>query len=310
MLENLLLVARQVGVLFLLMAVGFLLTRAGKLTAQTLPQLSFLLLFVVTPCVILDAMQLEHGDDMLPSLALGSALLVGCYLLFLLALPLFFRRARPDTGAALRFGTLYSNQGFMGFPLIQSILGPGAMLYAMPSYLLFQVFSWTHGVWLMGGRKEVSLKKLILSPPILAAIAGIGLFLTHTVLPPMAGSAVGFLADLNTPLAMVVIGGQMAGADLPATFRNRALYGSAALKLIAVPAVTALLLLPFDLPPLLYCASVILMATPTAGVTAMFSEQYHRDGKTAAQAVTLSTLLSILTLPVFAVLAQTLSGLS
>ena len=100
----------------------------------------------------------------------------------------------------------------------------------------------------------------------------------------------------------------MAGADLGATFRNPRLYLAALLKLIGLPLVTALVLLPLGLEPVMYTTLVILAATPTAGYTSIFAQQYRRDAGTAAQLVTLTTLCCILTLPCFAVLAGMWSG--
>ena len=108
---------------------------------------------------------------------------------------------------------------------------------------------------------------------------------------------------------MVVIGAQMAAADLPATFRNTRLYTSAVLRLVVAPILTILLLLPFKLEAVSFVSVVILAGVPTAGVTAMFAEQFDRDKDGAAQVVTLSTLLSILTLPVVAVAAECIAGL-
>ena len=120
----------------------------------------------------------------------------------------------------------------------------------------------------------------------------------------MVGNAVGFLADLNTPLAMVVIGGQMAGADLAATFRAGRLYGAAALKLVVMPLVTIVALFPLGLDPMMYLTLVILAGCPTAGTTSMFCQMFGQDTASAAQLVTLSTLLSMVTLPMVALLAQ------
>ena len=132
-------------------------------------------------------------------------------------------------------------------------------------------------------------------------------FLSGMRLPSMVDSAVNFLGDLNTPLAMVVIGGQMASTDLGRTFRRPDLYASSILKLIVIPLITALLLLPFRLPALVYCSMVILAGTPTAGTSGILAQQYNRDVGSAAQLVTLSTLLSVITLPVAAVAANLLS---
>lgn len=304
MLNDLLLVAGQVSTLFLLMAAGFLLVKLGKLNKEGLDQTSTLLLYVVTPCVILDAFR---GEDLGGGMALAATLgvLAAYYILAVPLSALFFRAQAPDDRAVLRFGVTYGNVGFMGLPLLQGVLGEGAMLYGAISVALMNTFYWTHGVVVMGGR--VSLKKVLLNPGVTPLLAALALNLAGLEFPAPVSSAVGFMAALNTPLAMVVIGGQMASADLASTFAQPKLYGAAAVKLLLFPALTALVLLPFRPEPMLYCAAVIVAATPTAGVTSILAQRFGRSPASAAQLVTLSTLLSILTLPLFSVLAQTLA---
>ena len=203
---------------------------------------------------------------------------------------------------------IYGNTGFMGLPLIQAVLGTEALVFATTPYILFNVLSWSHGVAVIGGRANISAKKLLLNPGILGSAAGLALFFLNLRLPPLAGDAVHYLGSLNTPLAMVVIGAQMAGTDLAATFRSAKLYAASAMRLVVFPLTALLLLLPLHLDPLMYATYVILAATPTAGVTAIFAQQYQRDTAAAAQLITLSTLLCVATLPAFAALAQALRG--
>ena len=290
--ENLFLVASQVGTLFLMMAVGFVLARLGKLTRDNLPRMTFLLLYVVIPCLIVNTLQTGCSPDA-----------VYC----LLILP-FFRRQPPDTRAPLQFGVVYGNVGFMGIPLIRAVLGTPGMLYVTVIFIVFNAYNWSHGILLMGGRRRFSLKRAVLNPGILATAVGLPLFLLGIRLPPVVGSAVSFLGDMNTPLAMIVIGAQMAFADLRATFRDRRLYLAAFLKLAAMPALTLLVLYPLGLDPVLYSALIILAATPTGGTASMFAQQFERDAVAGAQVVTLTTLFSILTLPAFALLAKLAGG--
>lgn len=306
--NNLLVVAGQVVTLFLLMGVGFVLSKLGRLSADTLGQLSFLLLYVVIPCVIIDSLQVEPDEALMRNMLLMFLLTAGYYVVFCSPLPLLFRSSPEDTRAVLRFGTVYANNGFMGIPLLQAVLGPSTAIFAVVATVTFNLAQWTHGVILMSGRKRLSLRQALLNPGTVGLTVGLVLFLSGLRLPSMVGSAVGFLADLNTPLAMVVIGAQMAGADLGATFRNPRLYLAALLKLIGLPLVTALVLLLLGLEPVMYTTLVILAATPTAGYTSIFAQQYRRDAGTAAQLVTLTTLCCILTLPCFAVLAGMWSG--
>lgn len=308
MLESLLVVAGQVATLFLMMAVGFVLVKREHLTRDGLGQMSHLLLYVVSPCIIIRAMETENDPQLLRDLGVGVLTTVAFYVVLGVLAPLFFRKKEENTRIPLQFSLVYANVGFMGLPLIQAVLGEEALIFCAMYLVVFTIAQWTHGVALMGGKGAASIKKAVLNPGVLGLVVGLPLFLTGFRLPPMADNAVSFLADLNTPLAMVVIGGQMAFSDFSQTFRRRELYAASALRLIAAPLLTALALLPFHLDPLLYSTSVILAGAPAAGVTSIFSQKFGRDTAAAAQAVTLSTLLSILTLPIFAVLAALLSG--
>ena len=148
----------------------------------------------------------------------------------------------------------------------------------------------------------------MLNPGVLGVAAGLVCFLTGLRFPVPVEEALFFLGDLNTPLAMVVIGAQLAAADLAAAFRRPRNYLAALLRLVLLPALTAALLFPLNLSAGLFCALVLLSATPGAGTTSLFAQQFGRDTRPAAESIALTTLLSILTLPLFAVLARSLSG--
>ena len=308
LLGDLITVTGQVATLFLMMAVGFYMAKRGILSEETQGQLSVLLLYVASPCVMLECLWLEHTPAMAREVCLGMVVAGVCYLVYLLVPLPFFRRQRADIRDSLRFGVAFGNIGFMGLPLVQSVLGQEAVVYGALTMGIFNATSWTFGVAIMGGRQAASPRKAVLNPGVLSLAGGLLLFFTGLRLPAPAANAVCFLADLNTPLAMVVIGAQLASADLPAAFRSPLLYGGAVLKLLVLPLLTILLLLPLPVSPGLFCALVLLGGTPTAGITAIFAQRYGRDYVPAAQLVTLTTLLSILTLPVMAVLARTLSG--
>lgn len=308
MLEYLLMVSSQVGTMFLMMAAGFALAKRGLLTQAAIPQMTNLLLTVVLPCMLVDSMQIERTPALLGSMGYTSLLVAGLYVLYcLLSIPLF-RRQNSATGKALRFGTLYGNVGFMGLPLIQLVLGEQAMVYGVINLMVFNAFNWSQGVVLMGGRRQVSLKQAVLNPGILGTVVALVLFLCGITLPSMVGSAVSFLGSMNTPLAMVIIGAQMASADWRSVFRSPAILLACGLKLVAMPLLTALILYPLHPEPDLYCTLVLLAGVPTASITAMFAQRYGQDVSTSAQLVTVSTLLSILTLPCCGVLAALLSG--
>ena len=308
MTDYLLMVSSQVGTMFLMMAAGFGLVKAGKLTPEAVPQMTNLLLTVVLPCMLVDSLQIERTRALLDVMGYAFLLLAVLYVLYCLLTAPLFRRQPPATGKALRFGVLYGNVGFMGLPLIQMVLGEQAMVYGVINLIVFNLFNWSQGVVLMGGRKQISLKQAVLNPGILGIIAAMRLFVCGITLPSMVGNAVNFLGSMNTPLAMVIIGAQMAQADWQAIFRNRSILLACLLKLVAMPLLTALVLYPLHPEPDLYCTLVLLAGVPTASITAMFAQRYGQDVASSAQLVTVSTLLSILTLPCCGVLAALLSG--
>ncbi len=309
MLVNLIVVAGQVLTLFLMMAVGFVLQKIEKFSTETQTQLTFLLLYVIAPCMIIDSMQIERSAEALRSMGLAA---VACLIFFVVGIivtSLIFRKKEPDTGDVLRFGSFYPNIGFMGFPLIRAVLGEDAMVFAAVFLILFQLFHWTHGVIVMGGRGKTSIKNAVLNPGIFGFVVGMLFFLLGIRLPWPVANAVTFISSMNTPIAMLIIGAIMADADILKLLKIPALYLSSAVKLVVLPALVAFLIYPLNLQPLVYCSVVILSATPSAGITSMFAVRFGRDTLTGARVVTLSTLLSIITLPIIAAAVQSFTGL-
>ena len=309
MLEYFWTVLGQVITLFLLIAVGYVLGKLGKINAQGTGQMTSLLLYVVTPCVVWDTLQMHLAPERIAEAVPCAVLSLATYLGYsLIAAPLF-RKSPPDVRAPLRFGIVYSNVGFMGLPLVEAVLGEEARFYVVVSMVVFNVYCWIHGVMVMGGSKALSLRKALINPGSVALVLGLPLMLGALELPGSVSAAVGFLADLNTPLAMVVIGTQMSAVNLAESFRQGRVYAASALRLVALPILTALVLMPFDLSPMLYCTMVILSGAPSAGNTSMFSQRFGQNTTLAAQLVSLCTILSVITLPVVAVMAQALSGI-
>lgn len=307
MLSDFLIVVGQVLTLFLMMGIGFLFAKLNWFSIATSNQCTKLILYVVGPCIIITKLQIEANTQVVHTMLMAALGMALTYIVMIPLSQLLFRKEPADTRVVRRFGIVYANNSFMGLPLLAGVLGEDALLFGVISMLVFFLFQWTHGVLIMGGK--LNLRSAVLNPGIIAILIGVFFFAVGFRLPSPVYNAMEFMGDLNTPLAMVIIGAQMARADILGVLKKPKLYLAAALKLLFVPGITCLLLLPLHLEPLSYCACVVLAACPTAGVTAMFAQMFQRDEETAAQMVTLSTLLSIITLPVFAVLARQISGL-
>ncbi len=310
MLNDIQVVGGSVLTLFLMMGVGFFCGKKGMLSKDTLSQLSTILLYIVCPAIMIDAFLAEECNWVtVRQLLIAGGVLVGTYVLNMLLVQLCFRRSRAEDRGVLRFASIYGNTGFMGIPLIQAVLGAPGMLATVTGLVVFNISIWTHGGFLMGGRAQVSPKKAVLNPGVIGFAIALVLFLLRVELPSPIGSAVGFIGDLNTPLAMLVIGGQMAAVNLKEVFGDWRLFVVSGLKLLAMPAITMLVLLPFGLDSTTYVAVSILAGCPVAGATSLFCQIVRRDTSLAARAVTLSTILCIITLPLVALCAKLLGGM-
>ncbi|MDR0935510.1 MAG: AEC family transporter [Oscillospiraceae bacterium] len=310
MLNNFMTVAGQVITLFILMGVGFALRKLKRLPDEVLKTLSFLVLNIVAPCIIVNSMQIERTAERLGEMGVTALVsLVYFAMAFVITIPMF-RKYPHNTRIVMRFGTLHSNLGFMGFPLIAAALGQDALRHAAIVLVVFSIILWTSGITIMGSdgggdsKKTFSWKLALVNPGTVGFAIGIVLFGLNIKLPWPIGNAVAHVADVNTPLAMIVIGAQMADAEIFSLFRDKSLYTVSLMRLIVLPALLALVLLPFNLPPLIFATCVILFGTPVAGITSMMSQRFNRDTPTAARLVTMTTLLSVITLPVLATLVK------
>lgn len=305
MLPNILLVASQVLMLFLMIAVGWFCAARKILTKDGADQLSRISLNIITPCVIIDAIQRDRDPQVLAEMGISIAVGAGTILLGTALTALLFRRKPAEERRVLRFAMSYPNSGYMGIPLVQAVLGDGAVLYAASFVIAFNVVLWTFGVRLMGGRKEVSLRSALVNPGTVSFAIGLVLFALNWTLPGPLGGAVTLFAGMNTPIAMLAIGVFIAFTDLRQCFRRAELYGACAVRMIVIPAAVLLVLRVLPLPnPSMTTALIICASAPTAAATSMFASRYRLDTGLASQLVTLCTLLSIATMPVFAALAQ------
>lgn len=306
MVSNLLLVAGNVLTLFLMMGVGFVFAYRGQFSEKTRSQMTGVLMNVVAPCLIITSMPDKRDAETLKIFWMTALLLLILYVVMILAASLFFRKEKADTRSVLQYGMIYGNVGFMGLPLLDAVLGHEALIFGVISIVMFNIVSWTHGVVLMGGK--ISVKSALLNPGIMGFVIAFTLYIAGISLPAPVYNAVNYMGSLNTPLAMVVIGAQMAAAKPSEIFKDLRLYFVSAVRLIATPILTLLLirLLPFTLSPVMALALIIEGGCPVGGTTSMFAQLFHRDTGIAAESVAQSTLLSILTLPVIVAAAEVL----
>ena len=294
--DSLLVLLRQVLTMFLLSAVGFLLVRFGKISLEGGKTIGNLLIYLSLPCVIINSFTVERTPERLAGLgisALASAVLLGVSILLS---GLVFRR-----DAVSCFASAFSNPGFFGIPLISAVLGEEAVFYVAPFIALVNMLQWTYGVSRLTGqspRQGLSPKRIFTAPFMVGILVGLVLFFTGFRLPPVVSTAVKAVAGLNTPLAMFSIGIYLSQCHFRELFTTGALYKVSLLRLLVIPALSLALLtlLPAAYAPL-KMALLIAAACPVGSNVAVYAQLYDKNYPYAVETVVISTLLSIVTLP-------------
>lgn len=310
MIEGFLLTAQQVGILFALVAVGYACRRKGLFSDAFVKGAVNLLLLVVTPCLIVHVFQRPFSKELLANLGMALAAAFFAHAVGLAFAEACFRRTDAMRRGVLKFGTVFSNGGFMAIPLEYALLGPEGAFYGAVYVVVFNLLCWTYGLRVMCGHLgDLDRRILFVNPGTIGIGVGLPLFLTSTTLPPIIGDPVRYLSELNTPLAMIVIGYYLADARFAAYFRCAPALLASALRLLAIPLIVlgALASLRgFGLNPVMAIALTASASAPVAAMDSMFAAKYGKDVDVSVGLVSVTTLLSVLTMPLIVGAAMTI----
>ena len=297
-------VVGKVAVILILILVGCFITKRGILTERGASEITTVLIKLVTPCVIINSFVGNEGE-LDAGLLIMAMVLPAVWQLMGLGLSLMVFRKEPlERQKVLRFSVIFSNVGFMGIPLVQGIVGDKGVIYASFGVVVFNLLCWTYGYSMMSGGARLDLKTVLLNPGVVGLVIGLPIYFLKLQLPGIIAEPLGYIADLNTPLAMLVVGSYIARADLRSFMSDLSVYKVSLLRLIAVPAAMLGVLMLLRPEKDLFLATIVQAATPVAANAVLFAVQYKRDSELASKLVAVSTVLSILTIPVLTILAQ------
>lgn len=293
-------VTYQVVIMFLLAGIGALMFRSGKISLEGSKSIGSILVNLSLPAVIINGFLVERTPERITGLLLSALLAAVTLALAILAAWVCFRK---DPMA--QFAAAFSNPGFFGIPIILSCLDNGAIFYIAAYVAFLNLLQWSYGVSLLTGATEnITPKRLLTAPFVIAIEIGAFFFLTGFPVPGILAKAVTHLANLNTPLAMFATGVYLAQTDPKKMVHKAVLYKISVVKLLVVPllAMVILALLPkayFDLKLTLLIAA----ACPTGTNIAVYAQLHDRDFGYAVETVAVTTILSLLTLPLVTQLA-------
>ena len=302
------LTVHQLLIMAIYMLIGYILRRLNILTRAGSKDIAGMLVKLIIPAILINSFCEAYSPARLVQLlqcTVIAALLLGLSIL----ISHLIYRGRPLED----FGASFSNAGFMGIPLVRAVFGAEAVFYIVPFVALLNVLQWTYGCDLLRGVKEKKtaaglLRQLLWNPPMVGIGVGILIFLSGRgdALPSLAATTLSGICALNTPLAMMVLGVYLADEKLLTVFTTPSLYGASLVRLLLIPLLSILVLrfLPFSSEmsrAILLCA-----AAPVGANVAVYAQLYGKDYAHASKIVVLSTILSLVTLPLIAAVSALL----
>ena len=308
MIGSFLTVGQQVLILFALMAVGFVLGKAKLMDDRGSLAMTNLVMYAVSPAMMVVAFQREKDTADLHNFLVCLLLAVAVHAVSIL-LACAALRGKDGTCGVLRFGAVFSNCGFMGYPLMTALLGSIGVFYGSAYVVVFTVLTWTMGVYMIThDTSKLRLKSILLNPGVLSVAAAMVLYLLSVSLPEIVMTPLTYLANMNTPLPTIVVGYQLSHANFSTAFSDRRSWLALALRLAVVPLVTIGLCWVFRVDSAVALVTVIAASTPPAALLSMFAQKFGGDTKLASSVVSVFTALSVLTIPPVVGLAQYLMG--
>ncbi len=300
----------QVVILFIVAMVGLISHKANIYTEKASRLTTDLLFYIVTPAIIIRSfVGMELNADTVSGLI--KALLGGFFyhIVGIIFATVFFNKGDKDTSRIFKYACCYGNVGYMALPLAQAVLGDEGVFYCSVIIIPFYILGFTHGINVMQRKEDrgkFSVKKLLVNPGVIGVIIGLPLFLLKIELPELIYAPVSYVADLNTPLAMIMFGTYLASADWKTIFQDKRVFGTAAIKLIALPVITIVALKLAGFGGALLTACVLSASAPTASNTVMFAAKYDCDTALASKVTSLVSVISIITMPIMIAISQML----
>lgn len=307
LLENFIMIAQQVLVLLILIGTGFACGKKGILTDESSKKITDIVLYVVTPCVMISAFQREFSIHLLGNILITALCATASIVATIFISKLVFHDKNVARKKVLQFSAIFSNCGFMSLPLQKAILGADGWFYGSIFVAVFNVIVWSYGLVMMSGdKKQMSVKKLIFNPGIAGVLVAIIIFVLGIKLPYIISQPVDYLAALNTPLPMLIIGFYLSRADFKKAFTDAGAYLAMAVRLAVVPLLSMAVMYLLNVDRTIMIACVIAASAPTAATTTMFAAKYGRDVELSVSTVASTTLVSIITMPLIVALAQSI----
>ena len=285
-------------VLFIYMAVGFGCSKAGIFNDVARDKLTDFVVFVTLPCMIFESFNMAFSLESLKQGALALLIAVGMSCVALLLGKVLYNRFPYEEKSILQYGTLVSNSGFAGLPVVSGAYGDEGLFLGSLFIIPTRILMWSAGISLFTrADAKQAVKKVLLNPGIIAVEVGLVRMLFQIPLPHFVDTAVDNLGGCTSPMAMALVGAILVDVPLKTVFDLKSFY-LVAVRQFLLPGICLAALRLLHVDPLTIGVSVVITGMPIGSTTAILAQKYVADAKFASKCVFISTLTSLVTVPI------------
>jgi predicted permease len=302
-------VFNQILVLFLILIIGIIAKRFNAVSESMSKGLTGIILNISLPALIINSMRFDFSPETLlksgKMFLISTIIQVACMVIAVPVTRLF--KIQGTKRNVFQFMLVFSNVGFMGYPVINAIYGAQGVFYTALYNLSFNALCWTFGIMIISNKKENSISfKNLINPGIISILIGFAVFVFSIKLPAPVASTLEMLGSMTTPLSMLMIGFILSDLSIKQTFSDPMVFIMSVFRLLIIPLFFLWVLKLFLSDQVLLGVSVVMAAMPAAANTAIFASKYDSDAYTASKCIFVSTFLSIATIPLITYLIQVL----
>ena len=285
--------------MFLLVAIGFLIRKIGIVNTEGRKNMIDLCIYLTLPCNVLHSFLREWDWNLFVSCGIILLLSAGYNAISVLFSAVLYKKADKKRQKPLKYGTIVSNSGFLGNPVVEGIYGTDGLLYAALFMLPVRIVMWSIGVSVfMKDGKDHLLKKILTHPCIVAIYGGVIIMISGIQFPTFVENTITGISNCNTPLSMMLVGMMLAEVH-PKGLIDKTMVFYTFVRLALIPAVVFAITAFLPIDSMLRGITVIMAGMPAPITTALLSAKYGGDEEYATGLIFLSTLLSLITLPVW-----------
>ena len=297
-----LLLMQQIAQLFLILLMGYAVVKTGLLKASDSKVLSVVFIYLVMPCVVLNAFQIKDTPEIRTGLLYSMGIAIGMHVVFLLLNALFRKALKLD--AVEQVNIIYSNAAALVIPIVRALLGEEYVVYSCAFVIIQLVLLWIHASACLQGSARLEWRKLLTNVNLIAIAAGALLYWFRVVLPAPLQNTMSTVGNMMGPMGMLLAGMAIAEKPLREVFCTRRNYLPTVLRLVVCPLVVLVLLWVCHASSWVADGKNILMTvylaaiTPACATVTSMAQLYDRDAAHSSALYVLTTLLSIVSMPV------------